>query len=85
MVETNRMTIINDEGQEIEVEIILTFDNDKNGKSYVLFTDPEDPEGNVYAYSYTEDGEMQEVETEEEWNMCEEVLGAFMNEESLNG
>lgn len=79
MMDENTMTITDENGLERQVEILLTFD-DNNGKSFVLFTDPEEEEGNVYAYSYTEDGEMDEV-TEEEWEMCQEVLGAFIEEE----
>ncbi|MBF1101122.1 MAG: DUF1292 domain-containing protein, partial [Solobacterium sp.] len=34
-----------------------------------------------YAYSYNEDGSMDEVVDEEEWEMCQEVLGAFISED----
>ncbi len=79
MFEDNRMMIIDDTGAEREVEIILTFEDDSRNKKYVLFTDPADLEGNVFAYSYDDDGEMNEI-SEEEWEMCSEVLGAFQNE-----
>lgn len=86
MEDNNRMIITDDSGQEREVEILFTFDDEKNGKSYVLFTDPQDPEGNVYAYSYDEDGNMEEVTDEKEFEMCQEVLGAFQDdEEEING
>ena len=81
MEESNRMTITDESGQEREVEIILTFD-DEAGQSFVLFQDPQDPEDNVYAYKYDEDGNMNEVTDEKEWDMCQEVLGAFMDEEA---
>lgn len=81
MEESNRMTITDESGQEREIEIILTFD-DENGQSFVLFRDPQDQEENVYAYKYDEDGNMNEVTEEKEWDMCQEVLGAFMDEES---
>ena len=80
MEETNRMTITDDSGQEREIEIILTFD-DQNGQNFVLFRDPQDLEGNVFAYKYDEDGNMNEVVDETEWNMCQEVLGAFIEED----
>ena len=80
MEESNRMTITDESGQEREVEIILTFD-DESGQSFVLFQDPNDAEDNVYAYKYDEDGNMNEVTDEKEWDMCQEVLGAFMDEE----
>lgn len=86
MEDNNRMIITDDSGQEREVEILFTFDDEKNGKSYVLFTDPQDPEGNVFAYTYDEDGNMEEVTDEKEFEMCQEVLGAFQDdEEEING
>ena len=59
MIENNTMMITDDAGNEHEVEILLTFENDDKTKKYVLFTDPND---------------------EEEWEMCQEVLGAFISE-----
>ena len=85
MEDTNRMIITDESGQEREVEILLTFEDDKNHKTYVLFSDPMDEECNVYAYRYDEDGNMNEVSDEDEWEMCQEVLGAFMEEEDTDG
>ncbi len=79
-MDDNRMIITDENGKEREVEILLTFESD-DGRSFVLFTDPEDEEGNVFAYQYDEDGNMDEVTDEEDWNMCQEVLGAFVSEE----
>ena len=76
--ENNHMTIISEEG-EVEVEILLTFDYEETGKSYVLFSEVGDEE-NVYAFSYDKDGNLEPIETEEEWNFCEEVLNAFEDE-----
>ena len=81
MIENNTMMITDDTGNEREVEILLTFENDDKTKKQVLFTDPTDEDGNVYAYSYNEDGSMDEVVDEEEWEMCQEVLGAFISED----
>ena len=75
----NVMTITDESGQEKEVEILLTFESDE-GRKFVLFTDPSDTLGRVYAYTYNDDGEMDEVTDENDWQMCEEVLGAFMDE-----
>ena len=50
-MQENKMTIIDDDGVEREVEIILTFDGTDNNH-YVLFRDPQDPEGSVYPYQY---------------------------------
>lgn len=83
MEETNRMMITDENGQEREVEIVLTFDDEK-GQSFVLFKDPQDAEDNVFAYRYDDEGNMNEVTDENEWNMCQEVLGAFMDEDSTD-
>lgn len=81
MEDTNIMTITDESGQEKEVEIILTFEDDKNNKTYVLFRDVNADDGNVYAYSYDEDGNMNDIIDEAEWEMCQEVLGAFLEED----
>ncbi len=78
-IENNRMTVMDENGEEMEVEILLTFDY--QNKSYVLFTEVNDEE-NVLAFTYDEDGNLSAIETEEEWEFCEEVLNAFMDEES---
>ena len=84
MAEMNTMIITDDSGQEREVEIILTFEDESTGKCFVLFSDPQDEEGNVYAYRYDEDGNMNEVTDENEWEMCQEVLGAFAQGEDTD-
>ena len=81
MTESNTMIITDESGQEREVEILLTFEDESTGHSFVLFTEPQDEEGNVYAYRYDEDGNLNEVTEESEWEMCQEVLGAFSNED----
>ena len=81
MTESNTMIITDESGQEREVEILLTFEDESTGHAFVLFTDPQDEEGNVYAYRYDEDGNLNEVTEESEWEMCQEVLGAFSNED----
>jgi uncharacterized protein YrzB (UPF0473 family) len=81
MNENNRMTITDDSGQEREMEILLTFDSEDGSRHFVLFQDPQEEEGNVYAYSYDEDGNMEAVTDPDELEMCSEVLSAFQNEE----
>ncbi len=81
MIDAKHMTIVNADGQEIEVEIILTFDSPDGKKQFVLISDPSDEEENVYAFTYTDDGEMEEVTDPEEFRMCEEVYSAFSDQE----
>lgn len=84
------LTLVDEEGNETLFEIILTIDGTEQfGKKYVLLspTDvPEDEEVELLAYSYEEnesgdEGKLNQIETDEEWDMIEEVFGAFMDEE----
>ena len=50
-------TIINDQGEEVECEILFTFDSDETKKSYIVYTDNTlDEQGStkVYASVYDE-------------------------------
>lgn len=77
---TNTLILTTDDGQEVEMEIVLTFDNEETGRHYVLITDPQDPEGDVFAYTYDEDGNLDAVSDASEYEMCAEVLSAFQGE-----
>ena len=73
-------TIVNDEGKEIECEILFTFDSDETKKSYIVYTDNTlDEEGStkVYASVYDPTGQnpaLMPVETEKEWLVIENIL-----------
>lgn len=80
MQENTRLIVVGDNGKEIEMEILFTFENDTKTKQYVLYTNPEDEEGEVYASLYDEEGHLFPVEDESEWQMIEEVFGAYVDE-----
>ena len=82
----NKLTFIDEEGNEVLCEILFTFHSDEFNKDYVLFypVGEEDEDGNitVMAASYKEDengncGSLEEVVTDEEWELLEEVLETF--------
>ena len=52
-----------------------------NEKKYVIFQNPANLDGEVYASCYDEEGNLLPIETDEEWEMVEEVLGAFDEED----
>jgi len=83
-MDETQLAIIDDNGQEYVMQILLTFDDDKNNH-FVLVYDPEDEEGNVYAYLYDEEGNLNEVEDPDMVEMCAEVLSAFEEEEEPDG
>lgn len=80
-MEDNKFYVIDEEGNEIEMEIVLTFSPDEGEMNYVLYTDPTDEENNVFAARYDDEGNLMAIETDAEWDMVEEVLGAFEDEQ----
>lgn len=81
MLETNTLFVRDENGKEMEMEILFTFEDEATHKNYVVFQDPEDESGEVFASAYDEAGNLLPVETENEWAMIEEVLGAFSQDE----
>ncbi|MBR3841229.1 MAG: DUF1292 domain-containing protein [Erysipelotrichales bacterium] len=80
MNETNRLIVVDDNGNEIEMEIIFTFVDDSKNKQYVLYTNPAEEDGEVFASSYDDEGNLYPIEDEKEWEMVEEVFGAYIDE-----
>lgn len=78
-------TIINDEGQEVECEVLFTFDSDETKKSYIVYTDntiDEDGSIKVYASIYDPTGKssaMEPVESEKEWLVIENILSSIQS------
>ncbi len=73
-------TIVNDEGREIECEVLFTFDSEETKKSYIVYTDNTlDEVGNtkVYASVYDptgQDSSLMPIETDKEWAVIENIL-----------
>ncbi|MBB5183171.1 DUF1292 domain-containing protein [Catenisphaera adipataccumulans] len=85
MLDSNYLYITDDEGNEHKMIILFTFVNEENGNQYVIFQDPEDEDDEVFAARYVEadpendqgQGDLFEIETEEEWDMIQEVVNTF--------
>ena len=85
------ITIVDENGNEQVCEILFTFESDEFGKSYVLYypvgaDEDEDEEIEIHASSFTpnedgNDGELLPIETDEEWEVIEEMLNTFLEEE----
>lgn len=82
MLDSNTLYVKDENGKEVAMEILFTFANEEMGKQYVVFVDPDDDSGEVFASCYDDEGNLLPIESESEWEMVEEVLGAF-NEEEL--
>ena len=81
IMEENIIVITDDQGNEIEYEILFTFDNEENGNSYVVYFDPNEDEPSAQASIFTEDGRLLPIENPDEWELVEEVFASFVSNE----
>ncbi len=71
--------VTNDNGVEVEYEVLFTFESDETKKSYIAYTDnTTDSEGNtkVYASIYVQQGQetrLLPIETDKEWKIIEKI------------
>ena len=78
--------VINDEGKEVECEVLFTFESDETKKNYIVYTDNTlDEEGNtkVYASIYNPDEDetkLLPIETDKEWKIIETISDELQNE-----
>ncbi len=84
--EQMKFKVINENGKEIECEVLFTFESDETNKNYIVYTDnTTDERGNtkVYASIYTPDSEdlnIQPIETDKEWKIIETILNELQEE-----
>ena len=88
--ETMTFKVINDEGKEVECEVLFTFESDETKKNYMVYTDNTvDESGNirVYASIYNPEEEASEllpIETDAEWRIIETILEEIQAEVKSN-
>lgn len=86
---SGKIIIKNDKNEEIECDVLFTFDNNETNKSYIVYTDnTKDDLGNikVYANTYNEDDEegiLGNIETEEEWNIIEQIFSSINDKKEV--
>ena len=87
----DEVILSDDQGNEETYKILFTFDSDDYGKSYVFLypkNDEDSDEIAVQAFSFEPDengdvdaGELTPIEDPEEWDMVQEVLNTFTNDD----
>ncbi len=81
-INKDKMMLIEDEnGNEVEVEILFTFESEDYKKQYVVFVDPQSTGEEAFVYAYDENGNLFEITDSKEFEMIDEVLGAYLDEE----
>ncbi len=82
----NKLTYVDENGNEVLCEILFTFHADEFNKDYVLFypigEEDEDGNVNVMAAQYIEKegeagGELFEVTNDDEWALIEEMMDLY--------
>lgn len=78
--------ITNEQGIDVEYEVLFTFESDETKKNYMVYTDnTKDEDGNirVYASIYEPDKDetkLDPIQTEEEWTIIQKILDQLQEE-----
>lgn len=80
-MDANKIQVIDDDGNELEFDVLFTFESDDTAKKYVLYYDATVEEPQVYSSIYDDEGHLYPVETPEEWEMIEEVFNSFISQD----
>jgi len=89
--EEDRIIIPDENGEEHLFDVLFTFDVEETGKSYMVVKPVETPEDaedddydEVFGFRYEEsddDFKLFPIETDEEWEMVEEMINTFADSE----
>ena len=79
----NEMVVTDSEGKEHLMHILFTYDNEERGSSYVFFYEVGDNEENVMVMRYSGDGELEEIDDDEEYDEVEEVFNAWQDDPKI--
>lgn len=83
--DTEYLIVTDENGKEIECEVILTYDSEEFGKSFVVYQIVGDESGEYYAASFNpedgDEGQLSQVASDAEWDEIEEVLESFLEDE----
>ncbi len=86
-MESSTFIVLDENGKEVECEILFTYENPNTGKNYIVYTDnTTDDEGNtkVMAAIFNpeeDDPDLLPIETEEEWEMIENILTSLQDDD----
>ncbi|WP_125545862.1 DUF1292 domain-containing protein [Levilactobacillus lindianensis] len=90
-----QITLVDENGNEELYDVLFTFESDDFGKSYILIYPSgksEDEEVDIQAYVLPPEndpanptgGDLQLIESDEEWDMIESVLNTFLSDGEIN-
>ncbi len=73
--------VIDQQGNEVEMTVLFTVESTISHKNIVCYFDEKDPEGQVFASIYDDEGNLFAIEDEAEWDFIEEVFNTFVIDE----
>lgn len=82
----NKFTLIDEDGKEVEYDVLFTFESEETNKNYIVYTDnSKDEKGNIRVYAsiyYPEDenASLEPIETDREWKVIETILETLQEE-----
>ena len=76
LLDEKQITIQDADGNKHLMEILFTYEHEERGKKYVFLYEKDSPE-EIIAMEYNDDGELFEIESDEEYEEVEEVFNAF--------
>lgn len=85
MEKNNVFKVLNEEGKEIECEVLFTFESDETGKNYMVYTDntlDEAGKTRVYASIFDpskETSSLEPIQSEKEWKIIESILQSLQD------
>lgn len=88
--ETMTFSVFDEDGNEIECEVLFIFESEETGKNYIVYTDnTQDDDGSTKVFASTYDPNMNEmalgpIETDKEWAIIETILTELQAESSVD-
>ena len=86
VMENDEVVMVRRDGSKVQLDKLITFDDEANNKSYIIYTDnSKDENGNVrISASIVKDSknpnsELEEIKTDREWKIIDTVLKSTMN------
>ena len=86
-MEDRELTLTLDDGSEVLCDILFTYHDEERNKNYVVFQVRESGDISAAVYNENDDqsGSLDKIETEEEWEMLEELLDEYSNQDEPKG
>ena len=79
LIDEKQITIEDADGNKHLMEILFTYEHPERKKKYVFIYEKDSPE-EILAMEYNDEGELFEIESDEEYEEVEEVFNAFMED-----